>query len=345
MNTRAGAAQQQEEEDEEVVVDGGKTGEQEDGSYIVDPAELVDRDTKKGGEQRKKDGEGDEDLGIDARSALEADGDANEEVRKRRREERKRREEARRAREEEKDERIARLEGTVSTLLGDRSAQQEGNLRQAYEDAEAEKRRLVSTYEEAKALKEKAFKDQDAKGIVDADEIMQNARERFASLSQQQNRILSVAKERENRQQQQVHPNVEQGAKKFMKDNPWYDPAGGDRQSARTLAIDKQMFREGWDPRTPGYWEELQARVEDEGLGGKKGQRREREERDDDEREERGQRRRQYTGSGGGHGGGEGGAVRIPAAYVANLKEAGMWEDPAQRKKMIKKYIDSQKRK
>lgn len=65
----------------------------------------------------------------------------------------------------------------------------------------------------------------------------------------------------------QVDPNVVSYAKQWMAANPWYDPQGGDRDSAVTKAIDTELAREGYNPATREYWEELTRRVADE-LGG-----------------------------------------------------------------------------
>jgi len=51
-------------------------------------------------------------------------------------------------------------------------------------------------------------------------------------------------------------------AREFMEDNIWYNPAGTDEDSAIVLAIDQSLAREGLDPRTEDYWDELRTRVE-----------------------------------------------------------------------------------
>lgn len=59
----------------------------------------------------------------------------------------------------------------------------------------------------------------------------------------------------------QVDPNVVNYAKEWMSANPWYDPQGRDRDSALTKAIDNELAREGYNPASREYWEELTARV------------------------------------------------------------------------------------
>jgi hypothetical protein len=50
-------------------------------------------------------------------------------------------------------------------------------------------------------------------------------------------------------------------AKQFLSDNKWYDPQGRDEDSAIVLAIDQSMNRDGYDPRSPDYWDELRKRA------------------------------------------------------------------------------------
>jgi hypothetical protein len=59
----------------------------------------------------------------------------------------------------------------------------------------------------------------------------------------------------------QVDPNVVNYAKEWMSANPWYDPQARDRDSAVTKAIDAELAREGYNPASRDYWEELTARV------------------------------------------------------------------------------------
>lgn len=50
-------------------------------------------------------------------------------------------------------------------------------------------------------------------------------------------------------------------AKAFVDENKWYDPQGRDEDSAVVLAIDQTLVRDGFDPKTEKYWEELRKRA------------------------------------------------------------------------------------
>lgn len=128
----------------------------------------------------------------------------------------------------------------------------------------------------------------------------------------------------------QVNPAVVNYAKQWMEANPWYDPQGRDRDSAVTKAIDSELAREGYDPSSREYWEELTARVADAfGEGEAPAQK----------SSDRPRRKAPPTGNTREH---------APAStrreiYVTPERkqamiEAGIWDDPAARNRMLKAY-------
>jgi hypothetical protein len=58
-----------------------------------------------------------------------------------------------------------------------------------------------------------------------------------------------------------VDPTVVEHAKDFMEDHPWYDVNGRNEESAIVLAIDQSLAKEGYDPKSDDYWDELRRRV------------------------------------------------------------------------------------
>jgi hypothetical protein len=123
-------------------------------------------------------------------------------------------------------------------------------------------------------------------------------------------------------------------AKEFLEENKWYDPQGGDERSAIVLAIDQAMNKEGHDPRSEDYWDELRARVarrlpEQFGKGAK------------GDREERVARGGPTVGSG---------REYAPTStrkeiYISPdrkqaLVDAGVWDDPVLRMKYVKRYAE-----
>ena len=125
-------------------------------------------------------------------------------------------------------------------------------------------------------------------------------------------------------------------AREFIKENPWYNPKANDESSAIVLAIDNSLVKEGLDPRSSEYWEELRERV----------RRRLPEKYDEDEapaprKTERSARGGPQVGSGREHAPtSTRREVYISPERKAALIEAGVWDDPVLRQKYIKKYME-----
>ena len=132
----------------------------------------------------------------------------------------------------------------------------------------------------------------------------------------------------------QVNPAVVNYAKQWMEANPWYDPQGRDRDSALTKAIDAELAREGYDPASRDYWEELTARVADAFGEGDDGA-----SQAADRGSSRPRRKAPPTGNTREH---------APAStkreiYVTPERkqamiDAGIWDDPVRRNQMLKAY-------
>lgn len=58
-----------------------------------------------------------------------------------------------------------------------------------------------------------------------------------------------------------MDPRVQKLATDFISENSWYDPQGRDEDSAIVLAIDSALVRDGYDPSSPDYWNELRSRA------------------------------------------------------------------------------------
>jgi hypothetical protein len=120
-------------------------------------------------------------------------------------------------------------------------------------------------------------------------------------------------------------------AREFIQENPWYDTQGGNEDSAIVLAIDQSLAKEGFDPRSEDFWDELRRRAArrlPERFGVNKAAKRE-------------ARGGPQVGSGREH---------APAStrkeiYISPerkqaLIEAGVWDDPVLRNKYVKRYAE-----
>jgi len=132
---------------------------------------------------------------------------------------------------------------------------------------------------------------------------------------------------------QQPHPSVTRHAQSWMERHSWYDPQGKDADSKVALAIDDALGNEGWDAASPEYWEELDNRLQrylphryTVSVDGKPNRR----------------PRNVVTGSGRESSVSRGGDNQfvLTKEQVNAMKEAGMWDDPKKRAKMVAKYAE-----
>jgi hypothetical protein len=119
-----------------------------------------------------------------------------------------------------------------------------------------------------------------------------------------------------------------------MSNNPWYDPNGGDQDSDIALRIDDRLAKEGFDPTTPDYWEELDSRLQKYLPHRYTGDA----EVNPSARTTR--PRNVVTGSGRETAmtNGSKNSFVISKEQVQAMKDAGFWDDPDKRAKMIRRY-------
>jgi len=126
-------------------------------------------------------------------------------------------------------------------------------------------------------------------------------------------------------------------AKEFMDENKWYDSQGRDEDSAIVIAIDQSLAKDGYNPQTQEYWDELRKRAARRLPEKFKAERRQTR----DDREERTPRGGPAVGSGREHAP----ATTRKEIYVSPerkqaLIDAGVWDDPVLRMKYVKRYAE-----
>jgi hypothetical protein len=175
--------------------------------------------------------------------------------------------------------------------------------------------------------------------VAEATEKMVAARARFDELNRVKQAVSS-----QSRQPHPLDPMLKSHADSWMAKNRWYDPGAQDTDSRIVFTLDQQLANEGWNPRTPEYWAELDRRAQkylphrydpeyDKGHGsGDRGQ----------QQSTAGSPRSVVTGSGQERGSGgvvrAGGSYTISAERVKALKDAGMWDDPKKRASAIRRF-------
>ena len=135
-------------------------------------------------------------------------------------------------------------------------------------------------------------------------------------------------------------PAVQRLAADWLNDNSWYDPSGQDEDSEIAMTIDKKMVKEGWNPASPEYWDELDNRLQ-KYLPHRYN--------DVIDETPRSRPRTVVTGSGresAANRGGRANTFTLSPDRVRAMKDAGMWDDPEKRARMIKRYaLDDRNRK
>ena len=196
----------------------------------------------------------------------------------------------------------------------------------------------------AKASKEAEMADRviaKAVAVGNGDDVTQAMRYRDQALARiQQLNLQKQQAAQQAPQPQQIDDITLTYAKEFIAENPWYDAQGRDEDSAIVIAIDQSLSKDGYDPRSADYWDELRRRAARRlpERFGQKAKRGATEDRSEPRREPRGG---PAVGSGREH---------APAStrkeiYVSPerkqaLIEAGVWDDPVLRAKYVKRYAE-----
>jgi hypothetical protein len=191
----------------------------------------------------------------------------------------------------------------------------------------------------------KAHETGSGEDVVEATNIRDRLKDSLGRLNTAKTEFVQRTQESET--EPQVDSRLVSYASSWMKSHSWYDPKGSDKDSRAVAAIDNRLVREGFDPRTPEYWEELSDRVEDrlphrfkDGRNGRGNE----DEDDDDDRGNRTESKRRSSGPRFSTGGRER-PLRKNEVYVdperkKALIEAGVWDDKVLRNKYLKKYAE-----
>ena len=158
--------------------------------------------------------------------------------------------------------------------------------------------------------------------------------------NQRAQQILHAKNEAENLRQQvsapRADPRVISYAQEWHKANPWYDPNGRDEQSLITKAVDNALAIEGYNPSTEAYWHELTKRVAKR-IGGESAVNKKADKGDKSEKAKKRQAPpmgtdREHTPASSRN------EIFVSKDRKAAMVEAGVWDDPVRRNKLLKAY-------
>lgn len=269
----------------------------------------------------------DEDDQEDARMA-ESDDDHEDDVtsgtnRERRR---KRRDAQKRAREAAQLE-LEQLRNTVAVLSQRVAATENHAVAANVQTLEQRLAQAKAEVQQAERIIAAATEQGNGNDVVAAmrirDEAMAQARQLEGAREQ-------FTQQRQQAAQPQINPAVVSYAKEWMEANPWYDPSARDRDSALTKSIDNELVREGFNPASRVYWEELTARVSDalgESEGGDAGP------------TPKPRRKAPPTGNTREHApSSTKKEIYVTPERKQAMIDAGVWDDPVKRQSMLRAY-------
>jgi hypothetical protein len=168
----------------------------------------------------------------------------------------------------------------------------------------------------------------DGHAMTEAQEIMYDARRQMEALSN----VKKAAVEPRKAQGNVPDPRLQRLAANWMERNDWYDPNGRDIDSKIAKQIDEALVSEGWNPTESEYWEELDNRLH-KYLPHKYND-------STDVRSSTKRPRSVVTSSGreSVNGSTNRNTFVLKPEQVRAMKDAGFWDDPEKRSKMIKRY-------
>lgn len=171
--------------------------------------------------------------------------------------------------------------------------------------------------------------------LLSAQDMLYEARRDYESLESIRKK---AAQPRQQHQTIQApDPMVQVHAANWMKTNSWYKANGTDMDSQVAQRIDQSLVDEGWNPGTEEYWEELDNRLQ-RYLPHRYN------EENDDGFEKPKKRRSVVTSTGRESFSGKGkNTFTLAPEQVKAMKDAGMWDDPEKRQKMIRRYAQEAK--
>jgi hypothetical protein len=312
-------------EKEDSEKEDSETGEQDDGSVVVDL--------------------GEDSSGVDTEGKSEEVEEEDESALQAKREARRQERQERKQRQREKDERLRReldSERTARRQLEERLAaieRRSSGAEIAQLDQSIDQTRRA--HEHFKNQIEIAQASNDGRAIAEATEKM--------ILASQRHQQLTHIKQQLQQRQSAPAPLDERlvsNAQSFMQKHSWYRAEGRDTDSHLLRTIDNGVAAEGWDPTTPEYWEELESRIKKYLPHRAKGANMQPTDRDGSQGKGANPKQKSVVGGSGRETGSTAssaaakGTFRLSAERVSAMKEAGIWDDPTQRKKAIEGYRD-----
>ena len=118
-------------------------------------------------------------------------------------------------------------------------------------------------YEYAKMKLAEAVNAGDGNAVVEAQEMFEQSRQEMNQLQYAKREAARQAQQPQQRQDVVVpDASIQRNATEWIKRNSWYNPDATDRDSRIAKKMDEVLVEEGWDPKDPDYWDELDSRLQ-----------------------------------------------------------------------------------
>jgi hypothetical protein len=290
---------------------------------------VIETDGVDQAEQAEGRADEDDDDGEDESRMGMSEDDSEDEIvdrTKKNRDTRIKRRQLQKAAKERADRELAYLRQQNAELMRRMSAVEGNTLTQNAAGVQQHLQQALAEARQAEQIMARAIEAGNGEDAATALRIRDEAKERASQLSAYKNRFEAAAKEATA---PRADPRVTNYAQQWLSANEWYDPAGRDEDSAITKAIDNALAREGWDPASAEYWHELTRRVANRIGDG------------DDAPARTAKRKAPPTGSGREYAppSTKNEVVVTPERKQAMI-DAGAWDDPVARKRLLKAYQD-----
>lgn len=189
--------------------------------------------------------------------------------------------------------------------------------------------------EYAKMKMAEAVSNNDGQGMVEAQDLLDEAKQNLSQLSGLKRQVEQQPQRPNLDNVKLPEPEVQRNAAQWINKNNWYKVDGTDRDSRVTLKASEMLVEEGWDPKDPDYWDELDSRLQ-KSLPHRYN------EASDNNSVVR--KPRNVVGSSGreasaAYGGTNRTQFVLTPERVNAMKEVGAWENPVRKQKMIENFM------
>jgi hypothetical protein len=301
--------------DTKEIIDDLNVVEETDGSVTVDLPDHLANLSEDGGPDGSQDSDGDVDHPDDTAAVREA-----------RRNRRRAKKDYIKRTNEEKDQRLGlmqrrnqELEDRLAVLERKTHGADMARYEKAMEDEDYRMRYAQQKMEEATS-------NSDGAAFTKAQELWYDSRRKLEAMNNYKEQVARAS----SQESAPANPKLVRLANGWMERNSWYDPDAGDEDTQIAKVIDNRLVAEGWDPATQDYWDELDNRLQKRLPH--------RYTRNTDEPSRRSPRSVVTGSSRESSGRVNGNQFVLEPEQVRAMKDAGFWDDPEKRSRMIKRY-------